>query len=68
MDQGVAKERSEKDRGLMLLGRIGAFRDIVDVMADWGDEDPAANWRALHDWLLQANEEVKTEIALINRK
>lgn len=68
MAEGVAKERSDNDRGLMLLGRIGAFRDIVDVMADWGDDDPAANWRALHDWLLQANEEVKTEIALMNRK
>lgn len=67
MAQGIAKERSDKDRGLMLLGRIGAFRDIVDVMTDWGDDDPAANWEALHNWLLQANEEVKSEIALINR-
>lgn len=68
MAEGCAKERSDKDRGLMLLGRIGAFRDIVDVMAEWGDDDPSANWRALHNWLLQANEEVKTEIALMNRK
>lgn len=68
MAQVIAKERSDKDRGLMLLGRIGAFRDIVDVMSDWGDADPAANWKALHDWLLQENEEVKAEIALLNHQ
>lgn len=65
MADGIETSRSDRERGLMLLGRIGTIRDIVQVMDGWGDADPAANWRSLHDWLVQANEEVQAEISLL---